>query len=192
MSEEEKKPSVDQQDVESKKQLGNLSEKLAEKKKIKKKKNMKRAMQLAGVLFFIYVLWFLFKPTKATEEYAICKTLLELYVPYPPTIYVSEIASTKDGAMKIWYTHTNAFGEFRMEPFECKLGRDENGQAYLSRLRFNNIDVQEDEIASLNHAMHYFNANPKVMNLPTPLPDTIGGLHLDIEGARRIQLDITK
>lgn len=172
--------------------LNSLGEKLAEKKKAQRKKTFKRGAIASVVLLFSLALWFLFKPFKASADYGICRTVLELFVPYPSTIYVSELAFAKDGAMKLWYTHTDAFGEFRMEPFECKVSYNERGQPFFERLRLNKIDVQEDKVADLNKSMAYFVANPLVLNVPIALSDSIGDLHLDIEGARRIQLDIKK
>ncbi len=170
-----------------------IKEKLKEKKKKQQKKNIKKIAILSVIALISYVIWLGFKPYKASEEYGICRSLLELFVPYPHTIYVSELKHTRDGSLKLWYTHTDAFGEYRMEDFICKLVRNpKTNELQLSEIKMHKISIEKSRIKYLNHALVYFKENPLILNWPAPLPDSIGALQLDFDSARKIKLNIRK
>ncbi|MCK5383925.1 MAG: hypothetical protein KAJ29_00015 [Alphaproteobacteria bacterium] len=174
-----------------------LAEKLKKKKKHQRKKFIKRSLLAIILLFFSYSTWFLFKPFKASAEYGICHTLLELHITYPYSLYVSEMKIKRDGAMKLWYTHTDAFGGYRMEPFICRVEffPDPNTNVNLPRvteLKFNKVTVGPEQLAFLNNAMPYFVAFPLVKNYPVPLPDSLADLQFDPESYRKIKIDPEK
>lgn len=177
------------------KQPRSLAEKLAADKKVKRKKLRKRLILLFFLALFGYALWFLFKPFKASETYGICHTLLELTLAYPHTMYVSEIQNTPDSGLRLWYSHIDAFGEYRLEFFECVIAYvpASDGvsapQLKIARLEKRKQPVDEETIASLNHALIYFQENPLVKNWPAPLPDTIGALHFDFASVVRYRVD---
>lgn len=192
MSSQQEKEILDQAVIQEEKPEVSFVEKLAAEKKKQKKKRMKRIILLCVGLLFSYGIYLLFKPFEASADYGICRTILELTIPYPHTLYVSELGYTKDAALKLWYTHMDAFGEYRMEPFECKLGYNKDGALVVEQIRMHNVSLASDRIEAMNNIMPYFNQNPLILAWPTALPDTIADLHLDIEGARRLQLNIVK
>lgn len=172
-----------------------LAEKLREKKKLQRKKTTKRIFQVIGALFFAYVLWFLFKPFKASAEYGICRTMLEMHVPYPHTLYVSEMRIKRDGALELWYTHTDAFGEYRMEPLLCRIEYYPNPETnvpmpQVTELKFNKVSMAPEYLAFLNNAMPYFVEFPLIETYPALLPDSLSDLQLETDKFRRIRLDI--
>lgn len=171
-----------------------LAEKLREEKKQKRKKNIKYGA-IAAVVFFIgYSIWFLVKPFKASAEYGICRTFLELTLPYPHTLYVSELNFLRQGrGLKLWYTHTDAFGEYRMESFVCTLAIDsETGRLAVANIKLNKVNMEASKVAQLNHALVMFETNPLILNYPTELPDSLGALHFDFDVFRKVQLDTKK
>jgi len=168
-----------------------LADKLREqKKKQKKKKNILIASGIF-VLFFSYALWFLLKPYDASAEYGICKTFLELVTPYPHTIYVSEIVSLRDGSMRLWYSHTDPFGEYRLESFQCKFSHNaETGLVdSVDEIRMSKVNMDPRQLEYLNNALPYFAANPLIEPWPSALPDDISALQLDFNAVRKIVID---
>jgi len=171
-----------------------LAEKLKAEKDAKKKKFRKRAIRFGVLAFFGVIFWFLFKPFKASEIYGVCHTLLELTIPYPHTLYVSEVMPQSKGLV-IWYSHIDAFGEYRLEEIICNVGyvpsKDGVSPPKLTLLNLEKRKYKTDpeEIASLNNAMIYFQENPLIFNYPAPLPDTIGALHFDFASVVRYRVD---
>ena len=170
-----------------------LAEKLGEKKKRKKKKkNIKIIIISIIVILTLGVKWLL-KPFKESAEYGICRSFIELHVPYPHTIYVSEIKPTRDGGLKIWYTHIDAFGEYRLEDYQCKIATNEKtGMPELQYIKMHKVDLEPGKIKHLNNAMPYFVANPLILDWPTPLPDSLNDLHFEFDSFRKIIIDPRK
>ncbi len=170
-----------------------LADKLREKKKLQRKKTTKRVLQIGGGLLFCYAVWFLFKPFKASAEYGICRTMLELHIPYPHTLYVSEMRIKRDGILELWYTHIDAFGEYRMEPLLCRVEYHADLETNLpvprvTELKFNKISLGPERLAFLNNAMPYFVEFPLIQTYPAALPDSLGDLQIDSESFRRVQI----
>lgn len=191
---DQKKEILNQTVIEDEKPEVSLAEKLRDQKKKAKKKKTKRIALLIFLSFFGYVLWFLFKPFKATAEYGICKTFIELTISYPHTLYVSEIQTLRDGTMRLWYSHIDPFGEYRMESFECKFTHDPNTGLVSSvdEIKMSKINMDPKQLEALNNALPYFAANPLIETWPAALPDDVGALQLDFNAVRRIVIDPTK
>ncbi len=191
MSEEEE--ILKQTVIEEQKPRSAIAEKLEEKKKEQRKKLIKIVSTILAVSLISYVVWWGTKPYKASEEYGICRSLLELFVPYPHTIYVSELKPLRDGSLKLWYTHIDAFGEYRMEEFSCRLVRNaETGVLELTEIKIHKVYLPSSKVKHLNNSLIYFRENPLVLNWPTRLPDSIGSLQLDFNAVRRNILNIRK
>lgn len=175
--------------IEDEKPISTLAEKLKEQKRLGRKKFIKKIIGVVAGLFILYVMWFLFKPYKASAEYGICKTILELHVLYPHTIYVSELKTKRDGALELWYTYTDAFGGYRMEPFICRIGLSpKTGIYHISELQLHKINIDPERLELINKSMPYFMANPLIENWPTALPDSLADLQIEAEKFRRIQI----
>ncbi len=170
-----------------------LAEKLKKRKLLKKKQRNKIIMILVAMLLFSYVIWWGIKPFKASAEYGICRSLLELQVPYPHTIHVSELKFQRNGGMKLWYSYIDAFGEYRLEDFICKLQQNpETGYLEIAELKMHKIYLDPEKIKFLNNAMPYFAENPVILNWPRPLPNSLNDLHFDIDSFRRIIINPTR
>ena len=180
--------------IEDEKPKETLADKLKEQKKRARKKTIKRTVIYGFLAFFAYAVWFLFKPFKASAEYGICRSIMELTVPYPSSIYVSELKSKRDGSMVLWYTHTDAFGEYRMENFTCKFRiNEQTGITELAEVKMRKVTMDPQKLAFLNNAMPYFAENPLILTWPSALPDSIAGLKLETDSFRKVNLsDIQK
>ncbi len=170
-----------------------LAEKLKQKKKLKSKQKKKIIFGIIGLLLFgLMLLWGLVRP-KASAEYGICRTLLELQVTYPHTIYVSWLKAQRTGGLKLWYTHTDAFGEYRLETFICKLENNpDTGALEIAEMKVHKVYLDPEQIKDLNHAMIYLTENPIIMNWPSPLPNSLYDLHFDTNSFRKIILKSTR
>ncbi len=171
-----------------------LADKLREQKRIKKKKNIRLAIVLLFLFLFGYAVWWLFKPFKASAEFGICHTLLELVVPYPHTIYVSEVDELRNNkGLRMWYSHTDAFGEYRMESFICNIGLDpETGRLKISEIKLNKVNMDQNQIEHLSNALILFEEKPLILNYPIELSDSLGDLHFEFDLYRKVQLNTDK
>ena len=190
---DEKEEIAKQAIVEDEKPKETLADKLKQQQKQARKKTIKRVSLYGFLAFFAYATWFLLKPFKASAEYGICRIVLELTVPYPYSIYVSEIKPKRDGSLELWYTHTDAFGEYRMESFKCRIGVNPQTNMYeITELKMHKVTMDPKRLAFLNNAMPYFIENPLILNWPAPLPDAIDDLQLDSSIFQKVNLDNLK
>ena len=191
MSEEEEV--LKQTVIEEEKPKDSLADRLRARKAAQKKKRI-IIISLGCVLsVFSGIAWWLFKPRTVNPEYGICRSFLELNIPYPHTLYVSQIKRLRDRSLRLWYTHIDAFGEFRMESFQCKMARNPNTKAMeLIEIKMDKVYLEPDKIASLNNALPYFEENPLILNWPAPLPDSLEDLLFDFDSVRSVILNIRK
>tara|TARA_R110001592_G_scaffold3525_13_gene19939 strand:- start:145 stop:723 length:579 start_codon:yes stop_codon:yes gene_type:complete len=190
---DEKEEIAKQTLVEDEKPKETLADKLKAQKKQARKKTIKRTILFSVLALFSWCVWFLFKPFQASAEYGICRTMLELTVPYPYSIYVSEVKNKRDGALEMWYTHTDGFGEYRMESFTCRMRiNPETNTTELTEIKMHKVTMDPQKLANLNNAMPYFVATPLILNYPAALPDSIGDLQFDFNKFRRVKIDDIK
>lgn len=184
MSEEEeilKQTFVEEEDL-----GGSLAEKMRERKALEKKKRRKRIIIGGILLLFAYAVYWLFKPIPTSLPYGICKTFLELNVPYPYTLRVSEYYALRDGSLKLWYTHIDAFGEYRLDSFQCVFGTDPTtGASIMAQARVNKLDLSPDKIKSFNNAIPYLVSNPPNFPFPARLPDSLQDLQIETDKYRK-------
>ncbi len=167
-----------------------LAEKLREKKRLQKKKNRKRiSWYTFGVLFALFLYWG-FMPFEGTVPYALCKIIIELNVPYPPTLKFTEVAELRTGDIKIWFTHVDPFGGFRQEPFLCSFGTDpETQKTVLTRAKWGNVDLDAKQIEHFNKIMPYLVASGYYdTTYPAPLPESIDQMKLQTDRFRKVNI----
>lgn len=171
-----------------------LTQKLKEGKKLKRKKQTKIAIIGGGVLFIAWALNYLFAPFQLSVPYGVCKTYLELNVPYPKTIYVSEADFLADKSVRIWFSQTDPFGEYRMQSFHCFFTEHpETGKMIFSKIKMGKVDIDSATIDLYNKALPVLASVQMDLRYPAPLPDVISDLQIDVESARRIKItDILK
>lgn len=163
-----------------------LAAKLKEKRKQKKKKQLKQFVVFMVLGLFSYGIYFLFAPFKAGITYGICKTFLELNLPYPDTLLLSEVVVTRNGSVRIWFTHTDAFGSYRLDSFQCTFAVDEQTKTnYLAEVKFGKLNVDPIEVERFNLALPYLVKNPPDLSLPTPIPDSLESIEFDLNRFRK-------
>ncbi len=190
--EEEKKKILKQTTIEDDAPKQTLAEKLKEKKKKQKKKQIIKYSILGFVAFIAYAIYWLFKPFYTGPDYGICRTFIELTVSYPSSVKVKDFSYTRDGSMRLWYTHTDAFGDYRMEEFRCWFTYNEFGVvSQINDIKMGKIHMPAQRVAALNSALHYFHANPVTYVWPY-IPDSLEGVTFQTQAMRRIQFDPKK
>lgn len=142
------------------------------------------------VFLLIVILLFSCGPRKGTMQYGICKSFLELVLPYPHTIK-SNIVEQYSSAVRIYFTHTDAFGEYRLNMIECAFANDEfTGQGFVKDIIFDNfLDIAEIEpikgnrykvkqeiLDEFNVSIPAIAASEPDLTLPPRMPDTLRGL----------------
>lgn len=166
---------------------------LAEKLKAENKKKLKKKIILTSVVIFsafiAYGVHWLFKPYMAPPDYGICRTFIELNISYPETLEVSQFSYGRDGGLRLWFTHIDAFGEYRMEQFRCWFEYNEYGQvSKVKALKKGRVNLDPDIVAHLNSSLPYFHANPVILAWPY-IPDSLTGVMFETHLFRKIQFD---
>lgn len=84
-------------------------------------------------------------PKKAPLLYAICSGFLEQQVTFPKTLRHTSVEQYSK-ATRIYFTHTDAFGQYQFEMTECTFKQDPKQGVLLDRVFFNQVkDVSKKE-----------------------------------------------
>ncbi len=153
-----------------------------EKKKLRKKQ-IKRGGIGTLALLFIYWVYTLFIPYEGTMAFGICKVFLELNVRYPNTLRIGTVEETGT-SVRIWYTQTDSFGEYRMEPIQCYFKPDEKYGFILEKITIRRREVDPQRIENFNRILPVIFKYPPDLTLPTPLPDSLDGLQIETDKFR--------
>lgn len=97
-------------------------------------------------LLYLYVT--IFMGVYGTMKFGICKAFLQQHVPFPNTLQVSVVWETPKYA-RIQYTHTDAFGQYRLSRVQCDYDRSQdkaNRQWLINTLAKG--DVTADQLAA--------------------------------------------
>lgn len=79
-----------------------------------------------GGIIGIFILFAIIQsctPRKGTLLYGICRSFLELNIPYPNTIYHVRVEQYRK-ALRIYYNHLDSFGQYQREMIECAFLQD--------------------------------------------------------------------
>ncbi|MAE51914.1 MAG: hypothetical protein CMH27_08885 [Micavibrio sp.] len=158
---------------------------LAQKKRALRKKRQKQLLYLAGFLLFCYGFWWLIKPYESSMKYGICKTFIELNVPYPYTIHFSEVIDFADGSVRVWFSHYDSFGDYRLLPVQCYYAPHEKYGLGLSRIVVGRREIDPDIVQHFNHSLPAIFAYPPDLTYPTPLPNDPNDLQFDFDKYRK-------
>ena len=158
---------------------------MAQKKLALRKKRQKQMLYLALIALVGYGLWWMFKPFQSSMQYGICKTFIELNVPYPYTLYFSEVLDFTDGSVRVWFSHYDSFGDYRLMPVQCFFAPDETYGLGLSSILIGRREVDPDIVKNFNNALPAIFAYPPDLTYPTPLPNDPNQLQFDFDKYRK-------
>lgn len=109
---------------------------------------------------------------QGTILYGICSAFLEQQVTYPETInqtYVEQYPR----AVRIYFTQTDAFGQYRLEMMECSFVKNPQNQIIMEKASLNRQDISEGIIQKFNLSIPAIIASEPDLTLPvtvfTPL-----------------------
>jgi len=158
---------------------------LAQKKLALRKKRQKQMLYLAALALVGYGIWWMFKPFQSSIQYGICKIFIELNVPYPYTLHYSEVLDFADGSVRVWFSHYDSFGDYRLMPVQCFFAPHETYGLGLSRILIGRREVDPDIVEHFNHALPAIFAYPPDLTYPTPLPNDPIKLQFDFDSYRK-------
>ena len=104
--------------------------------------------------------------------FGICKVFLELNVRYPNTLRINTVEEIGT-FVRIWYTQTDSFGEYRMEPIQCYYKPDEKLGFILDKVTVRRREVDPEKVNRFNKTIPIILQYPPDLTLPTPLPDSL-------------------
>lgn len=138
------------------------------------------------------LIWFLLIPYKGGITYGVCKVFLESYVQYPHSLRISTVDDF-GASVRIWFTHVDSFGEYKLEPLQCffKMTTDEDKSKYgnvsfiIEKATINRREIGQDIVDRFNYSILGIVAVPPDLSLPTPIPDSLEDLQLDFKRFRK-------
>lgn len=113
---------------------------------------------------------------------------MELNILYPQTLRISEVTYLReDNSVRIWFAHTDAFGEYRMENFKCSFGPDPKSGSgtVLTRVERNRMEIDPAKVELFNNAIPYLVANPPDLTMPPKIPDSLQNMQIETQRFRK-------
>lgn len=151
-----------------------------EKKKAQKKKKFGPiAKTITGVALFIalIVFWGFQKPM-GTPRYGVCRTFIELQLPYPETLQINT-AEESALAVRIYFSHIDAFGSSRLNMIECEYKTDPRLGLILAEVHINRQPIPQEELTMFNFTVGFILANPPDLTLPRFRDGSLNSLKID-------------
>lgn len=136
------------------------------------------ALGIGGVSLFSLVIYVATAPKKGGPMLGICKVFVERLVPYPTTLQYQFIEQYPK-AVRVGYTHIDAFGQFRLDMAECGFRPDTKAGAVLDSVLLNREDLDAALVERFNVGLPSIVANMPDLTLVPPLPDDLLELKRD-------------
>ena len=122
---------------------------------------------LGSILLIILVSVYGCQPKKASMAYGICSTFLELQTPYPHTLNYIDLEGSRT-AVRIYFTSTDPFGQFKQEMLECKFGPDEKTGMKLTEAYRNRRQMDTKLVRDFNLTLPTIMASDPYLVMPGP------------------------
>jgi hypothetical protein len=109
----------------------------------------KKATSTEGIIYGSIIVVILFiitttvqscMPRKGNILYGICGEFLNLQIPYPHTINKTQVEFYGGRAVRIYYTHIDPFGEYRLENIECAFKQDPEKGLVVETIYFDEVN----------------------------------------------------
>jgi hypothetical protein len=144
----------------------------------KSKSNKKIYWGGAGTVAFALIMVWGLQPSKASMNFGICRTYIELNVPYPHTLKFMDLYDRKL-LVRMTYSYIDAYGQTIFFPITCKFDRDEQGRKYLEDVDVNRDKSHpledENRLAEFNKSLgiQLFQTYKPALNRPPKMPKNI-------------------
>lgn len=149
------------------------------KQTLKKKNRSKRKLIFAGVgVLFSLIMYVGFQPLVGTPRYGVCRTFIELQLPYPETLQINVVEESAL-AVRVYFSHIDAFGSSRLNMIECEYKTDPRLGLVLSTVHLNRSQMPKEMVEMFNYTVPYVLANPPDLRLPRFRSDSLADLKID-------------
>lgn len=133
---------------------------------------------IGALLLIILLSVFACQPRKGSILYGICSAYLEQQIPYPETIRHGRVEQYPK-AVRIYYTHIDAFGQYQLEMIECSFIQDPVKGAQIEKILHNRDEVDQEKIRKFNISLSAVMAGEPDLTLPPPMAHALRGLKID-------------
>lgn len=132
------------------------------------KKLKQIGLGIAGVIMLVIIMSvYALQPKKAPMAYGLCSTFLELNTTYPQTLNYIDLEGSST-AIRIYFTSTDAFGQFKQEMLECKFGPDEQMGMKITTVLRNRRPVDPELVKEFNLTLPTIMASDPYLVMPGP------------------------
>ncbi len=167
-------------------------ESVTKERELKKKKTRKRSIIGGSFTAFVLLVYYLLIPYEGGITYGVCKVFLESQVRYPHLLRISTVDDFGN-SVRIWYTQVDSFGEYRLEPIQCfyRHTTEEDMVKYgptsfvVDKVTVNRREIDQDIVERFNTSIVSIVANPPDLTLPSPIPDSLKDMQIDLSKYRR-------
>lgn len=90
------------------------------------------------ILFIILMTVQSCTPQRGTILYGLCRSFLELHIPFPETINHKSVEQYRK-AVRVYYTHIDGFGEYQLELVECVFRQDPEAGVQMEKAFFDHV-----------------------------------------------------
>ena len=115
------------------------------------------------------------QPKKGNIMYGICSVLSESLVTYPETITDTYVEQYPLG-VRIYFTHTDAFGQYKMEILECSYTNDQRG-LLMKNAFYNRQPIEQTRITEFNQTLPAIVEADPDLTLPADMPNLLRNLY---------------
>lgn len=145
----------------------------------KKKRGSTRNKIIAGVVvLFGLIMYIGLQPIVGTPRYGVCRTFIELQLPYPETLQIN-VVEESPLAVRVYFSHIDAFGSSRLNMIECEYRTDQRLGLVLSSVHLNRVEMPKDMVDMFNYTVPYVLANPPDLRMPRFRSDSLSDLKID-------------
>lgn len=149
--------------------------------KARKHKTRRRIMYAAaGIVVLMFGIWLLFIPFKGDMRYGVCRTFLELNTSMPTTLRLTGL-DDYNSQMRIWFTSTNPFGQYRLDSITCFFKEESSAPEGfdLKSVQIGQRPVDQNKVDEFNKTIDAVYAGKPSLVLPAPLPDALSDMQID-------------
>jgi len=133
---------------------------------------------VGGLLLIVVMSVYACLPKQGSILYGICSAYLNQSVDYPDTLRHSMVEQYPR-AVRIYYTHIDPFGQYKLEMVECSFYMDPDKGIQVDEILQNRKEVDQEIVDKFNVSVGAIVAADPDLTLPPPMPHAIEGLKID-------------
>lgn len=111
-------------------------------------------------------------PRKGTMLYGVCLVFTERILTYPTTLQVNYVEQYPM-AVRIGFSHTDTFGQFKTEMIECTYRPDAEMGLAMDSVLLNRKEMDGELVSRFNAGLPMIVKNPPDLTLPPPMPEEL-------------------